>query len=324
MIKFSGMYKEVRKMPKVVITPRSYGMFNPEIWNMWKENDMEVIREEGPLPEEELAALVKDADVLLVGTDHVSKKVLEEAEQLKLISKYGVGTDNIDKAFAEQKGITVLNTPGVNTEAVADYTFGLMLSLARHIANSHRDLVMNGRWKKTVGIELFGKKLGILGLGAIGSAVARRAKGFDMEVISYDPYPNHQLAEQAGVTFADLETVLKESDVLSMHLPLTPQTKHLISGKELAGMKENCLLINTARGGIINEAALYEALKKGEIAGAALDVFQHEPPTDSPLFQLENIILTPHNASASVEAVQRMTVQSTENVLKYFSNFQKI
>ncbi|MCC5801767.1 phosphoglycerate dehydrogenase [Rossellomorea vietnamensis] len=311
-------------MAKVIITPRSYGMFNPEVFTIWKDEGYEVIRKTGPLPEEELAELIKDADALVVGTDRVSKRVLDTAGKLKLISKYGVGTDNIDKEFAELKGIAVVNTPGVNTEAVADYAFGLMLSLARHIVKSHHDLIEKGKWEKTVGLELYGKKLGLLGFGAIGSAVARRAKGFNMDVIAYDPFPNHTLATELGVTFADLETVLQESDVVSMHLPLMPETKNLISRTQLSVMKKHCLLINTARGGVVDETALYEAMKEGEIGGAALDVFQEEPPLKSPLFALDNVILTSHNASASVEAIQRMTMQSTENVLRFFNTMEKV
>lgn len=310
-------------MKKVLITPRSYGLYNPTIFDKWKENGFEVLRKAGPHSEEDLSRLIEGVEVLLVGTDNVSKQVIENAHSLKVISKYGVGIDNIDCEYAKERGIKVLNTPGVNTEAVADYAFGLMLSLSRHITKSHYDLALNGKWSKTVGMELYGKKLGLLGLGAIGAAVARRAKGFNMEIVAYDPYPNRELANKLGVTLDRLDNVVRDSDIVSMHLPLTNETRHIIDFTRLKEMKKNSFLINTARGGVINEQDLFQALCDGEIAGAGLDVFEEEPPTNSPLIGLENVILTPHNAAASVEAVERMTVKSTENVFNYYANHEK-
>ncbi|WP_186438500.1 phosphoglycerate dehydrogenase [Cohnella terricola] len=306
-------------MPNVVITPRSYGVYSPDIWKDWKDAGFEVIAEPGPLPEERLAELLAEADALLVGTDVVSRHVLERSPTLKVIAKYGVGVDNIAVDYAKERGISVFNTPGVNTEAVADYAFGLILSLARNIPGSHADL-MDGKWKKAVGREIWSKTIGILGLGSIGKALARRAKGFNMQVLAYDLYPDHKFANEHGVMFADFETVIRSSDVISVHLALTPDTRHLIGAKELEWMKEETLLINTARGGIVDEDALFEALSRNRIAGAALDVFQVEPPIASPLRKLNNVILTPHNASASVEAIKRMTEQSTEQIMRFYSH----
>lgn len=297
-------------------------MYSPSIWQEWERAGFDVVFETGPHEEEKLALLVESADALLVGTDRVTRKVLENAKRLRIISKYGVGIDNIDTEFASQKGICVCNTPGVNTEAVADYTFALLLALARKIPQSHSDLLA-GRWNKSVGVEIWGKTLGILGLGEIGKAVARRAKGFNMRILAYDLYPDDAFAEQYGVLFADLKTVLSQSDFISIHLALTEETRNLIGREQLAWMKTDSILINTARGGIVDEEALYEALASKALAGAGLDVFQVEPLEQSPLRGLDNVILTPHNASATVEAIKRMTEQSTENVIAFFKNVQK-
>jgi D-3-phosphoglycerate dehydrogenase / 2-oxoglutarate reductase len=304
-------------MPKVVITPRSYGLYSPEISKVWQDAGFEVIIKPGPHEEANLCELVADADALLVGTDKVSRAVIHSARSLKFIAKYGVGVDNIDVDYARNHGVEVSNTPGVNTEAVADYTFGLLLSLARKIPQSHSDLI-EGKWSKTVGLEIWGKTLGIIGLGAIGKAVAKRAKGFDMQIIAFDLYPDPAFAEANQIAYLDFESVIRKSDVLTVHMALSEDTRHLIAGREFGWMKENTLLINTARGGIVDEDALFEALSGRVIAGAALDVFESEPLGNSRLTTLDNILLTPHNAAASVEAIRRMTEQSTDQVLQYF------
>lgn len=304
-------------MPKVVITPRSYGLYSPDIWKQWERAGFVVESAAGPLQEEELIRLLHGADALLVGTDQVSRKVLEQSDSLRMICKYGVGIDNIDKEAASALGIVVDNTPGVNTEAVADYTFGLLLSLARQIPESHADL-LQGKWKKRVGIEVWGKTLGILGLGAIGKAVARRAKGFDMRIAAFDLYPDYEFAAEYGIKITDFSTLIQTADIVTIHLALTDDTYHLIGSQELAAMKPEALVINTSRGGIVDESALSDALASGRIAGAALDVFQNEPLLDSPLTTVDRLLLTPHNASASIEAIRRMTEQSTERILRFF------
>ncbi|NGY70111.1 phosphoglycerate dehydrogenase [Priestia megaterium] len=304
-------------MPKVLITPRSYGMFNKDINQMWEKAGFEVIREAGPLPESKFIELIKDVDALLIGTDCLNEKILYNAKHLKIISKYGTGIDNIPKEYAVKKGIYVTNTPAVNNEAVADYAFGLMLSTARSISSSAQKL-REGQWTKTVGIELFGKTLGILGFGAIGKAVARRAKGFQMDVIVYDVFSDKKTAEEYGITYADLETVLKNCDFLSIHMPLLPETTNLLNYETMKKMKKEAIIINTARGGIVNEQDLFRVLQEGIIRGAGIDVFSVEPPNSSPLLELDNAVLTPHNAAASEEAIERMTLQSTRNIIEFF------
>lgn len=297
-------------------------MFNKEIYSMWEKENYEVIREIGPLDRERMMELMEDVDALIVGTDELTEDILKAANKLKIISKYGVGIDNIPKDFAEEKGIKVLNTPGVNTEAVADYTFSLLLSVARHVPQSHEKL-LHGQWAKSVGTEVYGKTIGILGFGAIGRAVAKRARGFDMDILAYDLFPNYELAEEMDVKISEFDTIIEQSDILSVHLPLVEETKNLLNYPMFKRMKKNSIIVNTARGGIINEADLAKALKEELIFGAGMDVFSTEPLTESPLFECENAILTPHNAAASSEAITRMTVQATQNVLEFFTEKQE-
>ncbi|WP_210608014.1 phosphoglycerate dehydrogenase [Priestia flexa] len=308
-------------MPKVLITPRSYGMFDLGIEEKWEGAGFEIIREKGPLPEDRFIELIKDVDALLIGTDHLNENILQHATKLKVISKYGTGIDNIPINYAKEKGITVRNTPAVNNEAVADYAFGLMLSTARNISTSAQ-MLKAGEWNKSVGLEVYGKTIGILGFGAIGRAVAKRAKGFQMNILVYDVFQDEQIAKEYGITYAEFPTVLKNSDFLTVHMPLLPETENLLNFEAMRKMKQDAILINTARGGIVNEEDLYQALQQGVIRGAGIDVFSVEPPTASPLFKLENALLTPHNAAASEEAIKRMTSQSTDNILAYFNDLQ--
>lgn len=304
-------------MLKVLITPRSYGMFTEDIMNKWREEGFEVIREVGPISESRFIELIQNVQALIIGTDHLSKEVLNHASELKIIAKYGAGTDNIPKEYATQKGIVVVNTPGVNHEAVADYAFGLMLSVARQISLSSQRL-RKGQWTKNVGVELYGKTLGILGFGAIGKAVARRAKGFQMNILVYDVFQDEQAAAEYGATYVHINELLTKSDVVSVHMPLVPETTNLLNYQMMKKMKKEAILINTARGGIINETDLFHILKEEKILGAGIDVFSVEPPTDSPLLELDNAVLTPHNAAASKEAIERMTLRSTHSVIKFF------
>ncbi|WP_042143598.1 phosphoglycerate dehydrogenase [Paucisalibacillus sp. EB02] len=306
-------------MKKILITPRSYGMFNRDILNNLEKEGFEVVREVGPLSEERMISLIQDVDALIVGTDELTEKIIDQAQNLKVISKYGTGIDNIPKEYAEKRGVIVTNTPSVNNEAVADYTFGLMLSVARNIAASAQN-VKEGKWSKHVGVEVFGKTLGIIGFGAIGRSVAERAKGFKMNILVYDVFQNQDIAEQYDITYAELEEVVSRSDFIAVHVPLISETRNLLDYSLMSKMKEEAIIVNTARGGIINEDDLYRILKEGKIRGAGLDVFSVEPPTNSPLLELENAVLTPHNAASSKEAIQRMTLDSTKNVLDYFNS----
>jgi len=253
---------------------------------------------------DELLDAIKDFDAIVVRSrTKVTREVIEAAPRLKIIARAGVGVDNVDVKAATERGIMVINAPESTSITVAEHSIGLMLALARKISIADRS-VKDGKWEKNrfMGIELNGKTLGIIGMGRIGSQVVVRTKAFGMDILVYDPYISREAAEEMGVTVTDLETLLRESDIVTIHVPLTPETRHLISDDEFKLMKETAFIVNCARGGIIDEDALYRALKDGEIAGAALDVFEEEPPEGSPLLELENVVLTPHIGASTAEA----------------------
>ncbi len=256
------------------------------------------------LNQEQLLLEVGDYDVLVVrSATKVTREVIEAGKNLKLIARAGAGLDNIDVEAAEARGIEVINSPESVTAAVAELTIGLMLSLARRIPRADRGMKL-GRWEKSelIGTELRGKTLGIVGTGRIGRAVGYKAKAFLMDLLAYDIVTNEEFRERTGCRYVDLQTLLRESDFVTLHVALTPQTRHMIGRRELSLMKPTAFLINTSRGEIVDETALVEALREGKIAGAALDVYEREPPTDSPLLKLENVILTPHIGASTIEA----------------------
>ena len=264
-------------------------------------------------------AALKSVDAVLSGNDLVIDEALfGMAPKLKVIAKMGVGLDMIDIDAASRHGAIVFNTPGVNNQAVADHTFAMLLAVARKIIYCDRSL-REKRWEHTkiMGIELWQKTLGIVGLGAIGRAVALRAKGFDMKIVAHDPYWPDQFAAENRIERVPLEALLKMSDVISLHVPLTAENKGMINASTLGLMKPTAILINAARGEIVNETDLYRALKDGVIAGAGLDVFENEPPTESPLLELDNVVLTPHTAAFTMEAMNNMNVGVVEQLIDY-------
>jgi D-3-phosphoglycerate dehydrogenase len=258
--------------------------------------------------------VVKGTDAIIVGLQRISHKVLEAADRLKVIGRCGVGLDNIDLESAGARGIPVVYTPGANAQTVADYAVGLMLALTRQITLVDRS-IRKGSWKRVIAQDMWAKTLAICGLGQIGCKVAQRAKGFDMHVIAFDIVENRAAAEKLGVTFKSKDEVLREADFVSLHLPLTEETRGFISKQDLAKMKENAFLVNTARGGLVDENALYTALKEKQIAGAALDVFAKEPPEGSPLFELDNFIGSPHLGGISKEAIERIGMSVAQDVV---------
>mgnify|MGYP000123673115 CR=1 FL=1 len=281
-----------------------------------------------PPPYEVLIEKVKDIDALVsLLTDKIDKNLIDNAPKLRIIAQYAVGYDNIDVEYATKKGIYVTNTPGVLTEAVADLTWALILGVARRIVEAD-EYVKKGEWWKTktgwhpmmmLGIEIHGKTLGILGMGRIGRAVARRAKGFNMRVIYYSRRRlPEELEKELNAEYVDFETLLKESDILSIHVPLTKETYHMIGEKQLKMMKRNAILINTARGAVIDTAALIKALEKKWIAGAGLDVFEQEPlPPDNPLTKFKNVVMAPHMGSATHKTRTRMGELVAENLIAF-------
>ena len=270
------------------------------------------------LSENDLIPLLADCDGCVAGLDHFTAKALEAAPKLKVISRYGVGFDQVDLAAAKARNIVVCNTPGVNAESVADLTFALLLCLARKVPALDRK-TRDGQWPRSIGIELPGKTISILGLGAAGRAVARRASGFSMRVIAYSPHIDRKYAESKGIVPVDFDTLIREADFLSLHLPLKEETKHIISADVMKSMKKGAIIINTARGGIVDEEAAYELLVSGHLGGLGLDVYETQPPEKSPLFELENVVLTPHTGSHTAEATNAMAQMSVQNLIDVLS-----
>jgi len=262
------------------------------------------------LKEDELCRIIGDYDALLVrSSTEVTAKVIEAGNRLKFIGRAGVGVDNIDMDAATRKGIIVANAPEGNTLAATEHTMAMMLSLARNIPQATASLKKK-EWKRSkfMGVELNEKVLGIYGFGRIGREVAKRANAMDMKCVAYDPFLTRERAAQLGVELMSGEDLFKVADVITVHTPLTSDTKHVINVKSIATMKDGVRIINCARGGIIDEKALYDAVKSGKVAGAALDVFESEPPTESPLLTLDQIIVTPHLGASTVEAQVNVAV----------------
>jgi D-3-phosphoglycerate dehydrogenase len=271
-----------------------------------------------PLSEDDLIPLLDGCEGCIAGLDHYTAKAIENAKTLKVISRYGAGVDRVDLAAAKARNVIVCNTPGANSQAVADLTFALLLCVARKVSVLDQK-TREGQWPRSNGTELYNKTIGILGLGAIGKAVARRASGFSMKIIAYDPFMNREYAESNGIIPADFDTVTREADFLCLHLPLTDETRHVISADVMKAMKKGAIIVNTARGGLIDEAAAYELLASGHLGGIGLDVYETEPPQQSPLFKLENVVLTPHTASHTAEATAAMAEMSVQNLIDVLS-----
>jgi len=282
---------------------------------------VDVWPEELPPSRDTLLERVHCVDGLLcLLTDRIAGEVMDAAGPgLKVISNHAVGFDNIDVAAATERGIPVGNTPGILTDATADMAFTLMMAAGRRVVEAEKFL-RDGKWKTwgpslLLGVDFAGATLGIIGFGRIGQAVAKRASGFDMRVLYYDPSASAQHPE-LNATSTDLDTLLAESDFVSIHVPFTPKTRHMINADFLAKMKPNAVLVNTARGGVLNQSALYQTLKEERIFAAALDVTDPEPlPLDSPLLELDNCIIVPHIASASVQSRDMMAYLSAKNLI---------
>jgi len=266
-------------------------------------------------------AELADADALIVrSATRVTKELLDKAPKLRAVGRAGVGVDNIDLPEATKRGVLVMSTPGGNAVSVAEHTFALMLALARQVPKVDAAL-REGRWEKSSsGTELRGKVLGLIGLGRIGSEVARRAEAFDMSVIAYDPYISESAAKELQVELVSLERLYTESDFISLHTALSPATQNMINAVSIQKMKKSARIVNAARGELIDEGALAEALKSGRLAGAALDVFVQEPPKNSPLIGLPNVIGTPHIAGSTAEAQEEVGTQVAVQIRDYLTD----
>lgn len=283
--------------------------------------DAEVWEGELPPPREVLLNKVQDVEGLLsLLTDRIDAQLMDAAPKLKVISNMAVGYDNIDVKEATRRGIIVGNTPGVLTDTTADFAFALLMATARRIPEACR-YVRAGKWKTwgpklLLGWDIHGATLGLVGMGRIGSGVARRATGLGMRILYYDVVRREDLEEELGLEFVDFETLLERSDFISLHVPLTSETHHLIGTEQFRLMKPTAILINTSRGPIVDPQALYEALKSGQIAACGLDVTEPEPiPMDDPLLTLDNCVIVPHIASASIATRTKMAAMAAENLI---------
>jgi glyoxylate reductase len=287
--------------------------------------DAKVWPEYAPPPKEVIIEKVRDVDALAsLLSDKIDAEVFDAAPKLKIVAQMAVGFDNIDVKEATKRGIYVTNTPGVLTETTADFAWALLMAAARRVVEADK-YVRTGQWRvgwhpsMLLGRDVYGATMGIVGAGRIGSAVARRAKGFDMKILFYDVVPRPELERELGAKPVDLETLLRESDFVSVHVPLIKATYHLINEERLKLMKKTAYLVNNSRGPVVDEKALYKALKEGWIAGAALDVFEREPtPVSNPLLTLGNIVVAPHVSSASHETRSKMAEMVAENLIAFF------
>ncbi|MFQ6073670.1 MAG: glyoxylate reductase [Candidatus Bathyarchaeia archaeon] len=287
--------------------------------------DAEVWPEYAPPPKEVIIQKARDVDAIAsLLSDKIDAEVFDAAPDLKIVAQLAVGFDNIDVQEATKRGIYVTNTPGVLTETTADFAWALLMAVARRVVEADK-YVHSGQWKvgwhpsMLLGRDVYGATIGIVGAGRIGSAVARRAKGFNMRILFYDVVPRPQLERELNAKPVDLETLFKESDFVSVHVPLMKATYHLVNEQRLRLMKKTAYLINNSRGPVVDEKALYKALKEGWIAGAGLDVFEQEPtPADNPLLTLDNLVVAPHISSASHETRSKMAEMVAENLIAFF------
>ena len=300
---------------KVLTSPSSMGQCGSEPFDLLREHGYEIINNPygRKLTEDEVIELAKDCVGIVAGVEPLSARVMDALPNLKVISRVGVGMDSVDLDYAKQKGIIVVNTPDGPTRGVAELTLAMTLSLLRRIPQADAALHQR-KWKKQIGNLFLGKTVGILGLGRIGKTVAELFRGLGNPVIGYDPYANRDWAKEKGVEIKSMDEVMKEADILTLHIPGNKDKSPVITAEELSWMKDGAFLINIARGGVVDEIALYDALKSGKLAGAAIDVYTKEP-YDGPLCDLDNIIMTPHLGSYAKEGKLQMEVDAVKNFI---------
>jgi len=323
--KFSFLYHfngvEVKIIRKKILITESLPLIDVEREILSKYADVIIVN---TTDEDKLVELSKDVDVIMVVYAKITRRLIDNATKLRGIVRYGIGIDNIDLEAATSRGVIVVNVPDYCVGTVADYTWALILALVRRITLADkyvRNRLYRNKWTNPPeylrGIDLEGKVLGVVGFGKIGKEVVKRAKGFNLRVLAYDPYVPGEIIKELGAEPVNLETLLKESDIISLHVPLTRETYHLINEDRIKLMLKRPYIINTSRGAVIDERALYKALKEGWIAGAALDVFEIEPPPeDNPLFTLNNVILSPHIAWYTEEALRRLEMTAVEEAIR--------
>jgi D-3-phosphoglycerate dehydrogenase len=293
---------------RLLVTPTSYGKNDSRLKTELEAQVGEVIYNPTgkPLSSEEVRRLLPGMDGYIAGLDGIDEDALQTADRLKVISRYGVGVDNVDLEAAHARGIVVTNTPGANSVSVAELALGLILALARQIPEAV-EAVHQGKWPRYAGISLEGKTIGILGLGAIGKQLARRLAGFDCEILAYDPYADDKFARENHVELTSLNDVIEHADFVSLHLPLLPETRNLVNETFLNSMKKGSFLINTSRGEVVDEDALLKSLQSGHLKGAGLDAFTAQPPDpQNPLLKLPQVIATPHLGAQTDGATSNM------------------
>jgi D-3-phosphoglycerate dehydrogenase len=303
---------------RVLIGSKSFGQLFPEHLRELEQGGCEVIPNGvggRAYRADELMEALKSVHAIVTGTDELTAAVIAAADSLVTIAKHGVGLETIDLAAAKAKGVSVSSTPGAIHDSVADLTMALLLALARNVVAVHL-ATKQGGWKSPFGVELRDKVMGIIGLGRIGKGVVLRAKGFGMKVAAFDPYPDVAFAAEHGVTFMALDDLLVQADVVSLHAAAEQVDGTLLNARRLALMKPTAFFLNTARGSLVDEEALVEALRNKRLAGAGLDAFVNEPPTGSPLLTLDNVVLTPHMAGRTLDGARRMGEITVENCLR--------
>ncbi|MDO4633259.1 MAG: phosphoglycerate dehydrogenase [Eubacteriales bacterium] len=309
-------------MQKVLVSASHYDTLCKDAWKLFEENGFEVVFDPAkPFPSyttEEIEARSDREDIVaaVIGMDdYRDEKKYQALPNLKAVAKFGVGVDNIDGELAKKYGVKALNAPGQNSNAVAELTVGFMLDVLRYVVPLHKEME-KGKWPRYMGNEIKGKTVGLLGFGAIARLVAKKLTAFDVKVLAFDLYPNEKAAAELGVTMTTREEVITKSDIVSIHIPATPETHHLFNAETIASMKDGAYLINPARGALVDLDALADALKSGKIAGAALDAFEVEPlPVDSPILECENIVLTPHTGAETVESYYNVSMTTAKDII---------
>src|SRR6266404_2659603 len=306
-------------MPKVLIAPMTLAHLGGPYEESLRGAGFELVYPTRPLQltEDELLQDLNGVCGVLAGSEPYTRRVLSANPSLRVIARAGVGYDAVDLAAATEHGVAVAIAPGTNQDAVAEHTFALILALAKNVVAQH-PAVKAGQWPRQANLPLRGRTLGIAGLGRIGKAVALRGEAFNMKLIAYEPFPDQTFVDQHQITLVPLERLLAESDYLSLHSPLTAESKHLINENTLALMKPTAFLINTARGGLVCEADLIEALHNKKLAGAGLDVFEREPPQASPLFHMDNVLVTPHAAGVDFQSRDDMAMSAATSIVRLY------
>lgn len=300
---------------KILISSASFGKINQDPIKILENAGFEIVLNPygRKLEFSEFSELIKDAVGMIAGTEKITAELLKKAPMLKVISRYGVGMDNIDLEAAKKLGIIIRSTPEAPSQAVAELALSLMLDLSRRVSEADRNL-RNNNWTQLMGRLISGKNLGVIGLGRIGKKLVTLVRPFGMKIFAYEPYPDNDFVSTNKITLLPLNEILSQSDILSLHLPLSDKTFHLIGKKELSLMKKEAFIINTSRGGLIDEAALGNALKNGLICGAAIDTFEKEP-YNGPLTEFDNVVLTCHMGSSALETRKQMELETVNNLI---------